>query len=115
MPIVPQKRLDTSSLVENIVRLRRAARSADGAVRDEIESVLANLEDAAGPTVSRAEAARLLGISQTALDRWIGKGEIPAVVTPGGRREIPLAQLVGLLEDLESRRGAGGPPGLAPV
>lgn len=109
------KQLDTRSLVDSIVQLRRVARSADGAARDEIESVLANLEAAAGPTVSRAEAARLLGISQTALDRWIAKGEISAVVTPGGRREIPLSRLVDLLEELEPRPGETRPRPVASV
>lgn len=112
---MPRTQLDTGTLVESIVRLRRASRSADGAARDEIESVLTYLEDATGPTVSRAQAARLLGISQTALDRWIGKGEISAVVTPAGRREVPFSELVGLLEDLEARRGEAGPLAVASI
>jgi hypothetical protein len=88
-------------MVEQILRLRRAEDLADPRLRRELRSVRAFLEELAGPTVTRAQAARLLGLSQTALDRWIGKGEVTAVVTPQGRREIPLSELVELLEEIE--------------
>lgn len=101
---MPQKQLDTRGLIESVVRLRRAERTADDRVRDEIDPVLSYLEDIVGPTVGRADAARLLGISHTALDRWIEKGEISAVMTPRGRFEIPLSQLVDLLEQVEQRQ-----------
>jgi len=42
----------------------------------------------------------MLGVSQTALDRWIGKGAIPVVTTPNGRREVPLLPLLDLLDAL---------------
>jgi hypothetical protein len=100
-------RLDRRRAVESIVRLRRAERVCGEAARLEVETVLAFLEDIAGATVSRADAARLLGISHTALDRWIDKGDVPAVLTPGGRLEVPLPQLVDLLEQIEERRDEG--------
>lgn len=88
---------------------------ADQRVRGEIEPVLSYLEGVVGLTVSRAEAARLLDVSHTALDRWIAKGEIAAVLTPEGRREVPLSQLVDLLEQVEQRREADGGLALASV
>ena len=93
--------------LDSIVRLRRAERSIDDQAMREIEPVVSYLEDIVGPTVSRAEAARLPGISHTALDRWIDKGDISAVLTPEGRREIPLAHLVDLLDQLEEKRDEG--------
>jgi hypothetical protein len=66
------------------------------------------LERAVGPSVARAAAARLLGVSQTALDRWISLGEIPVVETPTGRREVPLPALLDLLEAVEARRRTDG-------
>ena len=102
-----QSRLDARRAIESIVRLRRAEATSDEKTRLEIEPVIAYLEELAGLTVSRAEAARLLGISYTALDRWIQKGDVPAVMTPSGRRGVPLPQLVDLLEQLEGRRDEG--------
>ena len=58
----------------------------------------------AGPTVTRAVAARLLGVSQTALDRWIATGDIPILITPAGRRELPLRWLVESIEAVHERR-----------
>jgi hypothetical protein len=65
------------ALFENIVRLRRAGREAPGS-RD-IASVRAALELELGETVSRRLAARVLGVSHTALDRWIKSGDLPVV------------------------------------
>lgn len=100
--------LDLAEAIVSIVRLRRAERIADRPVRAEIASVRASLEGVVGPTVRPAQAARLLGVSQPALSRWIGKGEVAAVVTPQGRSEIPLSELIDLLEEVE-RESSGRP------
>jgi hypothetical protein len=73
--------------------------------------VRASVERAVGPTVGRAASARLLGVSQTALDRWIASGDVPVALTPGGRREVPLAALAELIDAVE-RQGdtAARPP-----
>jgi hypothetical protein len=89
-------------LIRNILRLRRAERASPRS--DDIAAVRADLERAVGPTVSRAISARLLGISQTALDRRIEQGLIPAVMTTEGRREVPLSRLLDLVEGVEERR-----------
>lgn len=86
-------------LVEQIVRLRRAERRAPDDT--DIVAVRRDLERAVGPTVRRSVAARALGVSQPTLDRWISEGDIPAVLTPTGRREVPLRALVGLIEAME--------------
>jgi len=46
-------------------------------------------------------------ITQPALMRWMEKGEVSTVTTPQGRREIPLAELLELLEEVESARSEG--------
>ena len=86
------------------MRLRRVEGLADARLRAELIPVREFLQTIVGPTVSRAQAARLLRISQTALDRWIEKGEVAAVITPRGRREIPLSELVELLEEVDQAR-----------
>jgi hypothetical protein len=91
-------------LIRNILRLRRAERASPGG--EDIAAVRADLERAVGSTVSRALAARLLGVSQTALDRRIEQGEVPVVMTARGRREVPLSALVELIEAVDERRAA---------
>ena len=87
-------------LLEDVVSLRQAERIPDAAVH--VAHVRASLEDALGPTVSRALAARVLGVSQTALDRWVSANEVPTVLTPNGRREVPRHFLVDLVESVEA-------------
>jgi hypothetical protein len=93
--------------IESIVRLRRGERLADPIVRNELSAVRQFLEGEVGRTVRPADAARLLGVTQPALKRWTDKGEISAVMTPQGRQEIPVSELVGLLEETEEARAKG--------
>lgn len=105
---------DSTRLLEQILRLRRLERHVDPDTRSELAEVSEFLEDIAGPTISRANAARALRVSQTALDRWIDKGELAVVTTPRGRREVPLSELVELLLEVERTDGHPDRP-LAPV
>lgn len=90
--------MDREQLVRDLARLRRAHRRRP---RDEdIGAVRLDLERAAGPTIGRAATARLLGVSQTALDRWIARGDVPVVLTPVGRREVPVAVVTDMLDAL---------------
>jgi len=91
------------ALFENIVRLRRAGREAPGS-RD-IASVRAALELELGETVSRRLAARVLGVSHTALDRWIKSGDLPVVYSAKGRVEVPVPALLELCEAVSAERG----------
>lgn len=99
--------LDQAQLVRDAVRLRRAhhRHPAD----EDLVAVRADLERAAGPTVGRAATARLLGVSQTALDRWIAAGDIPVVLTPRGRREVPLRAVLDLIDVVEAHAGRARP------
>lgn len=101
MGIVDRKQ----ELFENIVRLRRAGREAPGS-RD-ISSVRAALERDLGETVSRRLAARVLGVSHTALERWIKAGDFPVVYSSNGRIEVPVPALLDLYEAVERDRRRG--------
>lgn len=92
-------------LFENVLRLRRAEREAP-ASRD-IVAVRSDLERQLGETVSRSLAAQLLGVSHTALNRWIESGDVPVVHTPTGRRAVPVPALLELYEAVELERGEG--------
>jgi hypothetical protein len=93
---------DKERLIDDLVRLRRAARLSSA--HDDIAAVQASLEKMVGPTVTCAMAARLLGVSQTALNRRTTTGEVPVVITRSGRREMPLHALVELIEAVRERR-----------
>ena len=97
-----------SETVEHILRLRRAERMADAELRAELAKVRTFLETWVGPTLKRAETARLLGITQPALNKWIEKGEIPTVLTPEGNREIPLPEVISLVDDVARAREEHG-------
>ncbi len=89
-------------LIESLLQLRLAERTFPGSA--EIAAVRADLEEMIGPTVTRASTARLLGVSQTALERWIASGDVPILITPSGRRETPLRALIELIEAVRERR-----------
>lgn len=97
--------------IQNILSLRHAERRASVAQRDEIASAREFLERLVGRTVRPATAARLLEVSHPALKRWIDKGDVATVTTPEGRREVPLTELLNLLEEVEQhRRGSNSRP-----
>src|SRR6187397_692474 len=73
---------ESKRLVDGIVRLRRAARVAG--VAPDVAPVRRELESRLGPTLSRSRAAQILGVSQTALDRWVAAGQIPVILAPHG-------------------------------
>lgn len=94
---------ESKRLVDGIVRLRRAERTA--AVAADVAPVRRELEDRLGPTLSRSRAAQILGVSQTALDRWVVVGQVPIVLTPAGRREVPRQFVVEMREAIGDLRG----------
>jgi hypothetical protein len=102
-------------MLQNLLRLRRASRRAEGQVREELAAIEEDLTRLAGPTVRPADAARLLGISEPGLKRWLDKREIASVLTPAGRREIPLGVLIELLDEVELARDEGSARPLAHV
>ncbi len=95
----------SKELVENIIRLRRAERVP--AVVDDVSPVRRDLESQLSPTLSRSRTARILGVSQTALDRWVAAGQIPIVLTPGGRREVPRQFVIEVGEAIGELRRRG--------
>ena len=96
---------ETKKLIDGIVRLRRVERIPAAAA--DASPVRRDLEERVGPTLSRSRAALILGVSQTALDRWVRAGQIPIVLMPGGRREVPRQFVVELRESIDDLRRAG--------
>jgi hypothetical protein len=73
-------------IFENLVRLRRAERESGS---DDLAAVRDSLEELLGGTVSRNLAAKLLGVSHTALNNWVASGDVRVVISQRGRREVP--------------------------
>lgn len=96
---------ESKRLIDGIVRLRRAERIPDAA--PDVSPVRRDLEARLGPTLSRSRAALILGVSQTAFDRWVAAGQIPIVLTPVGRREVPQQFVVELRESIDDLKGKG--------
>jgi DNA-binding transcriptional MerR regulator len=95
--------------IAQIVALRRV----EAAVRDPIERqrldrVIRALRREVGSGVPKRRAARLLGVSVQALDRWVERGLIPVVRKPGSTRELLDAETVILLAEEVSRRRDSG-------
>lgn len=97
--------IESKRLVDGIVGLRRAERIPAAAA--DVSPVRRELEARLGPTLSRSRAAQILGVSQTALDRWVAAGQIPIVLTPTGRREVPRQFVIELREAIGELRDRG--------
>lgn len=91
--------------LSQVARLRRAQRHSSH--ERDVAGVRAELEVELGETVSQRLAARFLGVSHTALQRWIKAGDLPVVYTPSGRKEVPVASLLDLQERVERERSRG--------
>ncbi|MDQ4029638.1 MAG: hypothetical protein M3168_01215 [Actinomycetota bacterium] len=97
------------SLLEPIVRLRLAiAQTRYPALRDELRQIEASLRGQVDPFVAKREAADLLGVSVTALDRWVDRGRIPVVARPGlSRLAVETTPLLELAVEVERLRRHG--------
>src|SRR4051794_21087171 len=94
-----------SDLLAALAALRGAQRDLGGS--HALREVRSLLERQLGPTVKRAVAARALGVSQPALDRWIASGDIPTVPTPSGRWEVPVPAIADLAASVRECRKRG--------
>jgi hypothetical protein len=92
-------------LFENVVRLRRLGRDLPG--NPDLAAVRVSQERELGETVSRRLAARVLGVSHTALERWIEAGDLSVVYSSAGRMEVPVSALLDLYEAVEADRAEG--------
>ncbi|MBA3348279.1 MAG: hypothetical protein H0T13_06930 [Actinobacteria bacterium] len=91
--------------LEDILRLRRAERRLPA--DEDLIAVRLRLESEVGPTVTRAAVARLLGVSHTALRRWIARGDLPVVLDTDGKQRIPLPAALDWAERTRAGREIG--------
>src|SRR5262245_29670127 len=76
-------------LLEPIVRLRLAIEETrDLQLRNDLREIEVALRGQLGPSVPKRAAARLVGVSVTALDRWIDRGYLPVVASPQSSKRL---------------------------
>lgn len=98
--------------VEDLAELYVAERAARGQTRELVHRVAMRREHALSRGVSKALAARMLGVSVPTLDKWIARDRIGTVTDPRSRRRLvdasALAELlvrVRALRELGHREG----------
>lgn len=82
--------------------MRVQGREVPERVRRELATIEQTLVGIVGPLVRKRVAARLLGVSVQALDRWIAKGVIPVEPIAEGstRTAIPTEAVVAIAAEL---------------
>jgi hypothetical protein len=98
----------TERVLEIAVAVRLAAREAGARAARRLRGAERLLRREIGPSVPKRRAAALLGISVTALQRWIAAGKLPVIRRPGGREEVETAPLLDLLEEVRRLREEEG-------
>lgn len=99
-----------AALLEPTVRLRLAIQETrDATLRDELRGIEVALRRQLGPAMPKRAAARLLGISVTALDRWIDRGCLPVVAPASGSKRLAVetAPLLDLATNVKRLRRSG--------
>jgi hypothetical protein len=65
------------------------------------------LREELGDAVPKGVAARLLGVSTTAIERWIEARKLPVVNRPGGRQEVAAEAFLDLADEVAHLRANG--------
>jgi hypothetical protein len=102
----------TEELVRNLVDLKVAGRSSRGEPAERVRRVERRVRESAGSSVSKAVAARVLGVSIPTVDKWVARGRIPTVLNGRGPRRVAVGPLVDLAAIVEELRDAGQTDGL---
>lgn len=103
---------DPIALIADVQRVRRAINTP--AERHRLARVSRGLRAEVDAGVPKHRAARLLGVSPQALERWVGQGQIPTIRRPGSSRElIDRDALIVLLAQTDTFKEAGASRPLA--
>lgn len=102
--------IHAATLLEPIVTFRLAIQQTrDPALRADLRASEVALRSALGPRVPKRVAARLLGTSVTALERWVDRGYLPVVASSRGAKRLAIesASLLDLATRVRLLRRAG--------
>ncbi len=59
---------------------------------------------------TRAEVARLFEVAPNTVGRWVRKGKLPCIRTPGGRRRNPVEPILRLVQQFREGADPAGTP-----
>jgi DNA-binding transcriptional regulator YiaG len=90
----------------HVIALRHTARRGDE-VRAELTPVIDDLRDELGPTMSKRQAAAVIGVSMPTLDKWIDRGLLPVQAALSGRPRVGRDAVLDLAERVEDLRRMG--------
>ena len=80
----------------------------------DLDSVIADLRQDLDETMSKTQAAELIGVSVPTLDKWIADGIVPIRKAPSGRPRIPRDTALDLAERIADLREQGRQRNLIP-
>jgi hypothetical protein len=98
--------INTERTAERILALRRTARRG-GEVRNELEPVIDGLRRDLEETMSKSQAAKIIGVSVPTLDKWIEQRIVPVERAPSGRPRVPRDTALDLAERVSDLRDLG--------
>lgn len=98
--------MNTERTAERILALRRTARRS-GEVRKELEPIIDGLRRDLDETMSKSQAAKVIGVSLPTLDKWIEQRIVPIERATSGRPRVPRDTALDLAERVSDLRERG--------
>jgi hypothetical protein len=98
--------INTERTAERILALRRTARRG-GEVRQELEPIIDALRRDMDETMSKRQAANVIGVSVPTLDKWIEQRIVPVERAASGRPRVPRDTALDLAERVSELRDRG--------
>lgn len=100
--------------LSDAVELRALARaSPDAALQTRLGQIARRRCEDIGPSVPKLRAAQVLGVSLTALDKWIARGAIPVMRrSSSSRQEVDTNTVIDLAVEIRALQATGRTRGL---
>jgi hypothetical protein len=98
--------INVTRTARRILALRRTARRG-GDVQDELQPIIEGLRAELDDTMSKTQAANVIGVSVPTVDKWIERRIIPVKRAPSGRPRVPRDTALDLAERVADLRQRG--------